>query len=105
MSSSGPDVPVTQVNEDGTTLNAEWVDLEDTTTADIGLTGWTVAEEAGHKNQVTDIYILTAGGTGRLHTGDGTDSNSNGDICFVNRPRRIIGTTVHRLSRDGSGSR
>ena len=44
------------------------------------MTGWAVEDEAGYHYDFPDNYTITSGGTARLHTGDGTDDSTDGDI-------------------------
>lgn len=90
-SSCGDTVCVTDLDEE-----AEWVDFENTGSSDQDLTGWTVEDEASHTYQFPDGFTLGAGDTVRLHTGNGTDSNTDlywgsgspvwnnsGDTCYL----------------------
>lgn len=70
------------ISESGDTLNDEWVEFDNGTTSDQDMTGWTVEDEAGHHYDFPNDYTITGGGTCRLHTGDGTDSSSDGDVYW-----------------------
>lgn len=97
-SSSGTDstISIATINEDGATLNDEYVDFENTGSSAMDLTGWTVEDDASHTYHFPDNFALDAGATVRLHTGDGTDSstdlywgsgtyiwNNSGDTCYL----------------------
>jgi len=71
------DVCVDEINEDGSTLNDEWVDFGNSTSSDQDMTGWTVEDEASHTYQFPDGFTLGAGDEVRLHTGSGTDSSTD----------------------------
>jgi endonuclease YncB( thermonuclease family) len=79
---SGGDPQVGTINEDGSTLNDEWVEFDNVGDSDQDMTGWSVEDEAGHHYDFPDSYTITSGGTCRLHTGDGTDSSTDGDLYW-----------------------
>ena len=81
-SSCGSKVCVGQISESGDTLNDEWVEFDNTGDTDQDMTGWAVEDEAGYHYDFPDNYTLTSGGTVRLHTGDGTDSSTDGDLYW-----------------------
>ena len=70
------------ISESGDTLNDEWVEFDNGTSADQDMTGWGVEDEAGHHYDFPDNYSITAGGTCRLHTGDGTDDGTDGNVYW-----------------------
>ncbi|MFC7079684.1 lamin tail domain-containing protein [Halorussus caseinilyticus] len=88
-------IAVKTVNEDGSTLNDEYVDFENTGSSGEDLTGWTVEDEAGNSYQFPDGFSLGAADVVRLHSGDGTDSatdlywggsyiwNNGGDTVYL----------------------
>ncbi|WP_321112304.1 DUF4350 domain-containing protein [Halorussus salinisoli] len=88
-------IVVEALSEDGSTLNDEYVDFENTGSSGEDLTGWTVEDEAGNSYQFPDGFSLGAGDAVRLHSGDGTDSstdlywgdsyiwNNDGDTCYL----------------------
>jgi endonuclease YncB( thermonuclease family) len=80
--SCGSKLCVGQINEDGSTLNDEWVEFDNTGSSDQDMTGWTVEDGAGYTYAFPDNYALTSGGTVRLHTGSGTDSSTDGDLYW-----------------------
>ncbi|USZ67543.1 lamin tail domain-containing protein [Halorussus salilacus] len=92
----GDVVCVSEVSPEGDTLNEEWVEFENGSSSDQEMTGWTVEDEADYTYEFPDGFTLDAGATVRLHTGSGTDSdtdlywgsgnyvwNDGGDTVFV----------------------
>lgn len=70
------------ISESGDTLNEEWVEFDNGTSSDRDMTGWAVEDEAGHHYDFPDGYTVSSGGTSRLHTGDGTDDDVDGDVYW-----------------------
>ena len=97
-------VCVGQVNEDGATLNDEWVEFDNTGSTDQNMTGWYVEDSVAHRYDFSDNYMLTAGGTVRLHTGSGTDSTTDGDLYWGNGSAiwNNSGDTVSLFEPDGT---
>ncbi|GAA0196691.1 lamin tail domain-containing protein [Haladaptatus pallidirubidus] len=81
-SSCGSKICVGQISEDGSTLNDEWVEFDNTGSSDQDMTDWSVEDSAGHHYDFPNNYTLTSGGTVRLHTGSGTDSSTDGDLYW-----------------------
>ncbi|QLG60751.1 DUF4350 domain-containing protein [Halorarum salinum] len=73
---------VGEISESGGGLNDEWVEFDNTADSDRDMTGWAVEDEAGYRYEFPDDYTLTAGGTVRLHTGDGDDSGTDGNLYW-----------------------
>ncbi|WP_199241326.1 lamin tail domain-containing protein [Halorubrum sp. ASP121] len=59
---------------DGENLNDEYVVFENTGGEPIDLSGWTVADEAGHSYEFPEGFALDAGETVTLRTGSGADT-------------------------------
>jgi hypothetical protein len=59
-----------------TSLNAEYVQIKNTTTKSVSLKGWTLTDAARHKYTFS-TYTLGAGKTVTVHTGKGTNSATN----------------------------
>jgi hypothetical protein len=57
-------------------LNAEWVQLKNTTTSSKMLTGWTLRDASSHIYPFATLN-LGAGATVKVHTGSGSDTASN----------------------------
>ena len=68
--SPGPD------HGSNTSLNAEWVQLHNTSRSKITLTGWTVRDRAGHVFKFA-TYTLGAHSYVKIHTGKGRRSQSD----------------------------
>ncbi len=58
-------------------LNDEYIVFENTGSEDLDLSGWTVADEAGHAYTIPSGVVLSAGETITLHTGEGIDTESD----------------------------
>lgn len=97
-------VCVGQINEDGSTLNDEWVEFDNTGSSDQDMTGWSVEDEAGYHYDFPDNYTIASGGTSRLHTGDGTDDSTDGDIYWGSGSYiwNNSGDTVYLYEPDGT---
>lgn len=61
---------------DNTNLNDEYVVFENTGNQSLDLTGWTVADEAGHTYTFPSGFTLDPSAQVTLHTGSDTDSGS-----------------------------
>jgi hypothetical protein len=57
-------------------LNAEWVELQNTSGSKISLKGWTVRDTAGHVFTFKG-YTIKAHGTVTIHTGKGSGTQTN----------------------------
>ncbi len=88
-----------------TSLNAEWIQLHNSASHAIKLTGWTVRDAAGHVYKFGKFTIF-AGGSVKIHTGHGTNThkdrywgsgnyiwNNDGDTGTL---KRANGTVVDR---------
>ncbi|WUH90271.1 lamin tail domain-containing protein [Streptomyces sp. NBC_00433] len=60
----------------GASLNAEYVQIKNTTAKSVSLRGWTLTDASAHKYTFA-AYTLGAGKTVTLHTGKGANSTSN----------------------------
>lgn len=95
---------------DNENLNGEWIDIENTGTEAVDLTGWGVKDEsASHRYSFPDGFGLAGGAAVRPFTGCGTDIadeiywceagsavwNNSGDTAFLLDPS---GNTVHHWS-------
>lgn len=59
-----------------TSLNAEWVQIKNTTSASKTLTGWTLRDAASHI-YVFGSFHLAAGASVKVHTGSGSNTSAN----------------------------
>jgi hypothetical protein len=60
-----------------TSLNGEWVELENTSGSRISLKGWTL-HDAGTKHTYTfGTYTINAHGSVKIHTGTGSNTQTN----------------------------
>ncbi|MFB9394156.1 lamin tail domain-containing protein [Streptomyces coeruleoprunus] len=57
-------------------LNAEWVQVRNTTGAAVNLRGWTLRDAAGHV-YTFGAYTLAKGATVTVRTGKGTNTSTN----------------------------
>ncbi|MFI0723616.1 lamin tail domain-containing protein [Streptomyces sp. NPDC021224] len=57
-------------------LNAEYVQIKNTTSKSVSLKGWSVTDASAHKYTFT-AYTLGAGKTVTIHTGKGTNTTTN----------------------------
>lgn len=78
---SGGSVSISRIHEDAAgndndNLNDEYVVLENTGTTSIDVTGWTVSDESG-KTYTFSSLTLSPGQTVTLHSGSGSDTNSD----------------------------
>ncbi|WP_233559413.1 MULTISPECIES: lamin tail domain-containing protein [unclassified Halorubrum] len=62
---------------DGENLNDEYVVFENTGEEPIDLSGWNVADEAGHSYEFPEGFALDAGATVTLRTGSGADTETD----------------------------
>lgn len=69
-----PDLTIPTVSADGATLNDEYVEVRNDHGESVDLSGYTLADEAGHSYAFPDGFSLADGTSVRVHTGDGTDS-------------------------------
>ncbi|WP_323677650.1 lamin tail domain-containing protein [Halorubellus sp. PRR65] len=82
MSGAGGALAVREVHADaegadGENLNDEYVVLENTGSSTLDLSGWTIADEAGHTYTVPEGTTLASGDTLTVHTGSGSDTASD----------------------------
>lgn len=90
--------------DDAENLNGEYVTLEHTGASSLDLSGWELADAAGHSYTIPEGTVLEPGDRLTIHTGSGTDSatelywgqsspvwNNGGDTVIL---RDDIGTTV-----------
>ncbi|WP_311171789.1 lamin tail domain-containing protein [Halobellus ordinarius] len=109
LTASPAALAVTEVNadaegDDRENLNDEYVVFENTGNDPLELSGWTVEDEAGRTYTFPEGYTLDSGATVTLHTGSGSDTetdvywgsgspiwNNDGDTVIV---RTSDGTTV-----------
>lgn len=69
---------------DNNNLNDEWVEIANLGSTAVDLTGWQVKDEsASHRYNFPSGFVLAAGGTVRLHTGCGTDTDTLLYWCFT----------------------
>lgn len=60
--------------DDRANLNDEYVIFENTGNQPLDLSGWTIADEAGHTYTVPEGVVLNADATVALHSGNGSDT-------------------------------
>jgi hypothetical protein len=58
-------------------LNAEWVQLRNSSGHPITLTHWTLRDKAGHVFKFTSTFKLRAHQSVKIHTGKGSDTGAN----------------------------
>jgi competence protein ComEC len=63
--------------DDRENLNDEYVVFRNDGDSSLELTGWTVSDEAGKTYQFPDGFIIEPGATVTLHTGSGTDTETD----------------------------
>ncbi|MFF4488970.1 lamin tail domain-containing protein [Streptomyces sp. NPDC001544] len=68
--SPGPD------NRSNASLNAEWVQIKNTSGSAVSLKGWILKDASNHKYVFPNVKI-GAGKTMKVHTGQGSDTASN----------------------------
>jgi len=61
---------------DNASLNHEWVELHNTSSASISLANWTLSDAAGHQF-VFGSYTIKPHGYVTIHTGSGTDTKTD----------------------------
>ncbi|MFB6211105.1 MAG: lamin tail domain-containing protein [Halobacteriales archaeon] len=82
-------------------LNEEYVRLRNTANKTLTLTGWTVADAAGHTYTFPDGFTLDPNETVTLHTGRGTDSTN---ALYWGRTNAVWNNDGDRVTvRDVSG--
>jgi hypothetical protein len=59
-----------------TSLNAEWIQLHNTGSSGVELTGWKIKDAAGHV-YTFGTFKLYAGGYVKVHTGSGSNTHAN----------------------------
>ena len=99
---SGGQLAVAEVSESGDTLNDEYVVFENQGDADLDMTGYVCEDEAGHSYTFPDGFTLDAGAQVTLHTGSGTDTDTDlywGSGTYVWNDG---GDTVHVYDEAGS---
>lgn len=102
--SGSVDVRIGTINEDGHgTLNDEWVEFENHGDMAPNMDGFRVEDEAGRQHYFGNDYTISAGGTGRLHTGSGTDDDHDGDVYWGNDTMiwNNSGDTVYLYDENG----
>ncbi len=60
-----------------TSLNAEWVDLHNSSGHPIALTHWTLRDKAGHVYKFRGTFRLRAHKDVKIHTGNGRDTRTD----------------------------
>ncbi|MCD2201602.1 lamin tail domain-containing protein [Halobacterium sp. KA-4] len=91
-------------NDDAENLNGEYVTLEHTGASSLDLSGWTLADAAGHSYTIPEGTVLEPGDQLTIYTGSGTDTttalywgqsspvwNNGGDTVIL---RDATGTTI-----------
>ncbi|GGT26457.1 hypothetical protein GCM10010222_80330 [Streptomyces tanashiensis] len=63
-------------NRSNRSLNAEWVEITNTTRHAVDLDGWTLKDEAGNTYKFND-FRLAGRATVRIHTGEGRDTRTD----------------------------
>ncbi len=94
-------------------LNAEWVQLHNTSSSGVTLTGWEVRDAAGHV-YTFGTFKLFAGGFVKIHTGSGSNTHTNrywGSSSYIwnndgdtGKLIRSGGTLVDTCQYSGAGS-
>ncbi|MGP4047201.1 lamin tail domain-containing protein [Streptomyces sp. 2A115] len=85
-----------------TSLNAEWVQIKNTSSASISLKNWTLVDASNHRYTFRDVKIK-AGSTMKVRTGQGTDTAAN---KYQNRRAYVWNNTSDTATlRKASGSR
>lgn len=105
--SPGPD------NGSNTSLNAEWVRIKNTSNQNRSMSGWTIRDQQGHVYHFPSTYVLHAGASVKIHTGNGLDIQTNlywhqnsyvwnntGDRAILKKGRTHVDTCIWG---DGSG--
>ncbi|WP_227132957.1 lamin tail domain-containing protein [Halorubellus salinus] len=68
---------ITNVSEDGATLNDEYVVVENGSTSAVDTTGWSLSDAAGYTYEFPDGFTLDASASVTIHTGKGTDTSTD----------------------------
>jgi competence protein ComEC len=97
------DINADAAGDDRENLNDEYVVFENTGEESLDLSGWTVEDEVGQTYTFPDGTTLDSGATVTLHTGSGTDTdtdlywgsgspiwNNDGDTVIVRTPDGTI---------------
>jgi len=76
--STSPDgVAVTDVNPSGSTINDEYVVVENGGSSAVDCSGWSLSDAAGYTYDFPAGFTLDAGATVTVHTGEGTDTSTD----------------------------
>ncbi|MBW8738435.1 MAG: lamin tail domain-containing protein [Streptomyces turgidiscabies] len=76
-------------NRSNASLNGEWVEIKNTSSAAISLKGWVLKDIANHKYTFANLRI-GAGKTMKIHTGSGRDTTAS---KFQNRRAYVWNNT------------
>ncbi|WP_405773298.1 lamin tail domain-containing protein [Streptomyces sp. NBC_01538] len=76
-------------NRSNASLNGEWVEIKNTSSAAISLRGWVLKDVANHKYPFANLRI-GAGKTMKIHTGSGRDTTTS---KFQNRRAYVWNNT------------
>ncbi|MFC6954439.1 lamin tail domain-containing protein [Halorubellus litoreus] len=68
---------ITNVSEDGATLNDEYVVVENGGSSAVDMSGWTLSDAAGYTYQFPSGFTLDVNSTVKVHTGKGTDTSTD----------------------------
>ena len=71
------DIHADAEGEEYENLNDEYVVFENTGSENLDISGWTIADGAGHKHTIPSGVVLGPGETITLHTGKGTDTDED----------------------------
>jgi len=97
VGAANPDPP----GDESQTPNEEWIEVDNTGSRPVDLTGWGVRDEsASHRFEFPDGFRLAPGASVRIHTGCGSDTgtdlfwcisgsavwNNDGDTAFLTDP-------------------
>uniref|UniRef100_UPI003F498CCA lamin tail domain-containing protein n=1 Tax=Streptomyces sp. CA-141956 TaxID=3240051 RepID=UPI003F498CCA len=63
-------------NRSNRSLNAEWIEITNTTRHPVSLDGWTLKDEDGHRYRFNHVR-LDGRSTIRIHTGEGRDTRTD----------------------------
>jgi hypothetical protein len=94
-------------------LNEEWVDVANNGTTEENISGWTLQDQQNHTYTFPD-FNLNAGAKVRIHSGIGSDSesdlywcrstsiwNNDGDLATL---RDVSGVVISRYPNDAEGA-
>ena len=70
-------ISIPTINEDGSTLNDEYVVFQNDGSAAVDMTSWYVTDEANHTYTFLDGFTLDSGAQVTLHTGSGTATDTD----------------------------